>query len=450
MKILYTPSIISGAITALQNHATVNNYGVSIEEFDFLDTTLVLNEMVYDYSKFNSYIIFYQLFFLDSFVKHKGFGCVVDDYEKMDELPFKVNWKVFTETLKSVEEKAREIIEINPEYLFVRFLNSTTLISYYLSYLIKRDSNIIVILGCEKKLPNLYKEKFECVVDNIFIGTGEILLDDIVNGNVKKYKEDYSYTKDNWDTFNFNVSDYEKKHSYFNYILNTKCVYSCNFCSHTSSNKRLHIDNHDILEMANYLNWVNKKYNFKTNNCVSSLAFINNSQIKEFFGTIDKHLPLDLIYLSTEQFYNNTDMLDKFTNTVFYLGVEHFSDKMLKLMNKQTCSRELNLKVLLRSYNTNITFGVIYNYFNETKRDFLDLYSVLNIIKDKYPQMNINQYIHYYGGMVDESVKFIEPIKYKEYFGVEDDTLFFKYVNLHDMDGELITFKSNMVQRLRR
>lgn len=57
MKILYTPSIISGAITALQNHATVNNYGVSIEEFDFLDTTLVLNEMVYDYSKFNSYII---------------------------------------------------------------------------------------------------------------------------------------------------------------------------------------------------------------------------------------------------------------------------------------------------------------------------------------------------------------------------------------------------------
>jgi len=452
MKIIYTPTIINGAYKSFYNYT--KKYDVDLIPFDFLNISDLL-ECLIGYENNNRVISTLSLFFVHSFIK-SGYNSFECDYNKVScDLSYDVDWIKFKNKIKIIDKMVEQVVNINPEWVFIRSFEDLEFFQLYFAYEIKKRSRIKICFGKEKEFkPHLkyifMKEEFS---DYVFVGHGENFLDDFFENKLDSsgYSEGLYYKKEFLDSFNSGLSDIELKNKQYNFSFHTLCPYKCTFCTQNKGNNlKLNYDHLD--EVIDRIGFINKKYNIDSNFCISSLPFYTDEEIQYFFGNIynnfGNEIKFNIVHLTTPQYLNNSDLLCKFTGSLFYVGVEHFSDKILKLMNKPT-TREMNLKLIINPKYNNVGYGIIYNFFQEEMSDFIDLIRILKIVgNNKFFKLNSFQYVVPEDISKNEliyDIKHVEPIIFKDYFNI-DYNLILKYKNNHDPNLELLIDKNNIAR----
>lgn len=454
MKILYTPTIIGGAYKSFYNYT--RQYNCELVPFDFINIEQTL-ECLDDYKNHNRITATLTLFFLYSFLKHDSVDFMKDDYDVVkDDLSYRVNWERLQETIALVDQLVDKAINEKPDWIFIRLFEDLEFFQIYFSYRIKKESNIKICFGKEKELKPylkniILKDEFS---DYLFVGHGENFLDSFFNNqlNVNKYDENLIYKHDFLDSFNNNISDLEIVNKKYNFAFHTLCPYKCVFCTQNKGNNlNLNIDHIDnVIEKLIY---INNKYDIDDNFCISSLPFYTSEEINYFFETVyrkmNSRIKFNIVHLTTPQYLDNFEILSKFDDSLFYVGIEHFSEKILSLMKKPT-TKEMNLKLLLNKKYNNAGFGLIYNFFKEELDDYNEMIRALVIArsyqKDRFFKLNSFQYTipneseEYKYGM-----KLIEPSTFREFYNIEDN-IYLKYINSHDHKLDLLKEKNKIAR----
>lgn len=451
MKIIYTPTIIKGAYKSFYNY--IKRYDAELVPLDFLNIPDLL-ECLDGYENNNRIISTLSLFFLHSFIQSYSTENFERDYNILkNDLSYGVKWNILKEKIDIIDKLVDDVIHQNPDWLFIRSFEDLEFFQLYFAYQIKLKSSIKICFGKEKEFkPHLkyifQKEEFS---DYVFVGHGENFLDSFFNDNLSstRYEEGLIYKHSFLDSFNSNVSDMEIIDSQYNFSFHTLCPYKCVFCTQNKGNN-LSLNYDHLDEVIDKLVYVNHKYDIQSNFCVSSLPFYTNDEIQYFFGKIYKifgsKIKFNIVHLTTKQYLDNAELLKKFEGSLFYIGVEHFSDKILTLMKKPT-NREMNLKLVINSEYKNVGYGIIYNFFKEDMNDFNDLIRTLKLIgKGKFFKLNSFQYTIPNDTIKDEKlydIELIEPTTFINYFGI-DYPLHLKYKNHHDPKLELLKEKNKI------
>jgi len=410
---------------------------------------------------------FWDSFFIESFLKDDRFNFdhIESDYEIVkDDFPFSVDFEAFYEHVRLADILIKKILQINPDYLLHRLIIGDRLyISYYIAFQVKkRNPNIKIIAGGEKDLKptNYYNDLFRPVVDHLYFGFAEHLLEMLNNDiELEKTNMNYAYTEDLWRSFNFTLTEPEIQNNKYFSIPNLKCTANCDFCSvFKKFDQCFQYDDAALAELTDFIMFMNTKHPGIKTHFVSSLAFKTSSNIEYFFKTLYDNgfhkagnFNLSLLYIIGKQYYDNRELLNKFERNTFNCGIEHTNEKILRSMNKPISSKIA--KELIIKPN-NITFAFIWNYFEESKEEFDEIITFSKIIKKlKYHNPRYFQLQYSALGDVKEderkhNITFVVPHIYKDFYGIDEDEFYFNYRNNLDPENVLMRYKRDKLEKL--
>jgi len=468
MKVLYVETLQTSDIKSFQSNKVHYKQKINV---NYRSTSKSLENIIDDYPNvkfgvFHNYktlddFINYQedknivlecdeIPFILSFLKDQTLNELISDFKVFQtELNYGVNFGSLFNYISELKDQVKSIIQEKPNIIIFKLYGKNIFFSLLLSYLIKQNRKDIKIIITDNK-PCPYKNIFEfiyeeCIekniIDNMFWGYNEhIIIDICEDKELKRIGENFNYTHRIWENNALKISKFEIENNFFMSAHNIECPYDCSFCL---SPKKHHLDfegNKDTLdEMIDYLIWVYQKYDINVVRLFYPLPFTND-EFKYFFEKLlekqQQHIKISL-YSTGFQLIDNIDILNEFEELSVFPGVEHFSDRILKLMNKQT-TREMNQKILLNNFSFKVYFFLLYNFMNESIDEFKDLLFHLNVFNksnkpNTHPELikmffsSTETTYKYNEGLYD--ITYIEPIKLKEHFKISNRILFFNYIN---------------------
>jgi len=455
MKIFYTPTIIQGAYKSFYNYIKFMNYDIDLKPLDFLNIPDFL-ECLEDYENHNRVVSSLSVFCVLSFVKNNfSVDKFQDDYNVVkSDLPYKIDFVKLRQKLLIIDSI---IAKVDTEWIFIRSFDDLEFFQIYFAYKLKQKG-VKVVFGKEQEFKQQFIDIFlmDEISDKVFVGHGENFLDSFCNGRMEdKYETNSLYKDEFLESFNNEMSDLEIKNKIYNFSYHTLCPYKCVFCTQNKGNNlKLNYDRFD--EMIDKFVYINKNFDVDNNFCISSLPFYSNDEIQYFFGKIydifQDRIKFNIVHLTTPQYLDNAELLTKFKDSLFYVGVEHFSDKILTLMKKPT-TKEMNLKLLINKKYSNAGFGLIYNFFKEDLKDFNEMINAIKIARSYQPNrfFKLNSFQYTIPADIKEpsecyDLEFIEPKILKAHFNLDQD-FFIKYVNKHDPHEAVLKEKNNIAKR---
>ena len=365
---------------------------------------------------------------------------------------------LFQEIYDHIKELAvQNIKEFSPELFGCTLLSSTFPAALYILLLVKEiDPSILTVLGgpgafigAHADSPDTKRILEKCDwIDNILIGEGEVLLENLINGKYPKRKiisiKDIDYQLLNMDSLptpDYTGLDYIK---YFNLSVTGSrgCPYKCSFCYETNYWKKYR--KRSVENIINDIKKLRTSYNKKDFYLCDSLG---NFISKELASMIKQEsLPIHWdTYMRADKELLDPDyirLLAKGGLRRVRLGMESGSDEILKLMDKKVTAEQMGevLKVL-SSFGIRTSTLWIIGYPGEDEEHFQETLDFLTNYHEYIYAADPWQFIFHPTGLVSSESFESEYGMYQLYPDEFTDTLLVKYYELKNVAGLKEKFK---------
>jgi len=444
----YNKSLLKSLETISDDYKKIN-----YELFTHDILNISLNDfIVYDSNK-HLMIECDELPFIFSFIKDQTLSNIKEDFQYFkDELNYKINFDKLLKHIKLLKQFCNEILNKKPNVIISHLWGKNVFFNIIISYYIKEKNKKIKVIFFENKPPQyfkIFKYAYNSlinfnIIDNIYWGYHENLIRALCEGSeLEQIEQKYIFTHEDWRSNTLKISNFEIKYRFFSTMHNIQCIYKCPFCLNPKNNFIKFIPDEDNLnEMIDYMIWVYDKYNLHVIRMFSPLPFLNN----HFYYFFNKLLELNRtdikisLYSTPLQVYNNLEILNQFNKLTIFPGIEHFSERLLNIMNKQT-TRKINQSLMFNKTDFKICCFLLYDFMPESLEEFKDLLNHFMLIKRNSKHVTVDLIKMYFSSneksfAEDEhkyNINYIIPHKLKEYFKIEDFDFFLTYENKQNL-----------------
>lgn len=243
-------------------------------------------------------------------------------------------------------------------------------------------------------------------IDSIITGFGEEIIIDVIN-NFPDIKNYYHGIITNYDKLPHPNRDLVDLSSYSRTINNKKaaniqtiigCPFSCNFClEHKFEKKLLCKSPENVLSEISYIKW---KYKYDAFIFYDDVFTINE---KRLYRILDLIAPLEILFdfhgRANSTTYENYTKIRRAGGYTTRLGIESFSDRMLKLMNKKASALN-NIEAIQMAKDAGMITRafILFGFPGENEESVND--TIAGIEKSNPDQIFLSTFIPYPGSDV--------------------------------------------------
>lgn len=321
---------------------------------------------------------------------------------------------VISEMFSKLEDNLVNLIEAEkPDVIGIDVYNTSLAASVFSARLVRdRYPHIKIVMGGGMfiwQLPpessdfNKFVEAVKKFVDMIYVGLGNKIFLDYLNGELEEEK--IVYISDELSNKNIdseivipNLDDFNVQ--YYPYLFgigSVSCPFDCGFCIANKYYGKYR--KRDIKKVVTEIETLSKKYGRK-------LFFMNDSLLNPIIMDFCNELIKNKVSIYFDSFLRADEASANIDNTLlwrkagFYkarIGVESGSQRLLDIMNKGTKIEQLKATISGLAYAGIKTTALwIVGHPGETEEDFLETLNLLEELKDDIYEVECNQFFYYH------------------------------------------------------
>jgi radical SAM superfamily enzyme YgiQ (UPF0313 family) len=341
--------------------------------------------------------------------------------------------------IKRFQRRAREFLE--KEKFDILAISCWTSLAYKATMSAARIARelypdcLIVVGGYH---PSAVPQDF-CVDDNIIdyviAGEGELALKELaeafpISGRPSETKIiagksvlPENYVTMNWDlTKSFIAANFPSGLNSVAIYLSRGCPFDCSFCMESLKERRWHP--YPAKMAAEAVDSTARELNLRAVNLGDACFGLKAEWRREFLTALsEKNPPYWITFETRPEFFNKEDAaaLAKL-NVAVELGVESFSPKMLRLMNKTPNPKKFleafrRTDQLLSEHGVIHMANLIFNHPGETEETLQETFAFMDSLiggRDSFLTWACHEYMHYPGSLLDR-----EKARFEREFGTQ-------------------------------